>query len=98
MALSQYVRGRLWPTCTKRDGRTPADETEGMVLIDELQYAKTEAYKKIVDQAASPRPGVLELMDAAIVTPGLAVGICSAATRGGFERVVNSIVGEERLA
>jgi beta-phosphoglucomutase-like phosphatase (HAD superfamily) len=26
------------------------------------------------------------------------VGICSAATRAGFDRVVNSIVGGERLA
>ena len=90
--------GGAWPTCTRRDGRTPADEAEGMALIDELQDAKTEAYKKIVDRAASPRPGVLELMDAAIAAPNLAVGICSAATRGGFERVVNSIVGAERLA
>lgn len=88
----------VWPTCTKSDGRTPADEAEGMALIDELQDCKTEAYKKIVDQAASPRPGVLELMDAAIADPNLAVGICSAATRGGFDRVVNSIVGPERLA
>jgi len=87
-----------WPTCVKKGGRTPASEEEGMALIDELQDCKTEAYKKIVDQAASPRPGVLELMDAAIADPTLAVGICSAATRGGFERVVNSIVGAGRLA
>ena len=90
--------GGEWPVCTKRDGRKPTNEEEGMALIDELQDAKTEFYKQIVDQAASPRPGVLELMDAAIATPNLAVGICSAATRGGFDRVVNSIVGKERLA
>ena len=90
--------GGEWPVCTKRDGRTPASEEEGMALIDELQDAKTEFYKGIVDQAAEARPGVLELMDAAIATPNLAVGICSAATRGGFDRVVNSIVGKERLA
>jgi len=90
--------GGEWPVCTKRDGRKPASEEEGMALIDELQDTKTEFYKEIVDQAASPRPGVIELMDAAIATPNLAVGICSAATRGGFDRVVNSIVGKERLA
>jgi HAD superfamily hydrolase (TIGR01509 family) len=90
--------GGEWPVCTKRDGRTPASEAEGMALIDELQDTKTEFYKGIVDQAAEARPGVLELMDAAIAAPNLAVGICSAATRGGFDRVVNSIVGKQRLA
>mmetsp|Transcript_20029 Transcript_20029/g.60876 ORF Transcript_20029/g.60876 Transcript_20029/m.60876 type:complete len:305 (-) Transcript_20029:182-1096(-) len=91
--------GGRWPTCTRRDaGRTPSTEEEGMALIDNLQDAKTEFYKKIVDEAAEARPGVLELMDAAIATPGLAVGICSAATRAGFDRVVNAIVGKERLA
>ena len=29
---------------------------------------------------------------------GLAVGICSASTRGGFEKVVDAVVGQERLA
>ena len=47
---------------------------------------------------APARPGVLELMDAAIATSGLAVGICSASTRGGFEKVVDAVVGQERLA
>ena len=37
-------------------------------------------------------------MDAAIAQPGLAVGICSASTRGGFEKVVDAVVGQERLA
>ena len=89
-----------WPKVTA-DGLarpTPQNEEQGLALIDDLQDAKTEFYKEIVDSAAEPRPGVLELMDAAILTPGLAVGICSAATRGGFDRVVNSIVGKERLS
>ena len=47
--------GGEWPVCTKRDGRTPASEEEGMALIDELQDAKTEFYKGIVDQAAEAR-------------------------------------------
>lgn len=37
------------------------------------QDYKTEVYKQLVTKAL-PRPGVLELMDAAIATPGLAVG------------------------
>ena len=88
---------KVWPSPTKRDSVVPADETQGMLLVDELQDYKTECYKKLVT-TAEPRPGVLELMDAAIATPGLAVGICSASTRAGFEKVVDSVVGQERLA
>jgi beta-phosphoglucomutase-like phosphatase (HAD superfamily) len=61
------------------------------------QDFKTECYKRLVTSAPA-RPGVLRLMDAAIDTPGLAVGICSASTRGGFEKVVDAVVGQERLA
>jgi len=88
---------RVWPKPTKRDGLVPADEAAGMLLIDGLQDFKTECYKKLVTTAPA-RPGVLELMDAAIAMPGLAVGICSASTRGGFEKVVDAVVGQERLA
>ena len=90
---------KVWPAVTKRDGggKVPADEAAGMVLVDALQDFKTECYKKLVT-TASPRPGILALMDAAIATPGLAVGICSASTRGGFEKVVDSVVGKARLA
>ena len=66
--------------------------------MDALQDKKTEIYKSIVDQCAAARPGVLELMDEAIAAEGVAVGICSAATRAGFEKVVNAVVGEERLS
>lgn len=86
-----------WPSVTKRNGAVPADEAAGMALIDELQDFKTECYKRLVSTAPA-RPGVLEMMDAAIRTPGLAVGICSASTRGGFEKVVDAVVGKERLA
>ena len=36
-------------------------------------------------------------MDEAIAQPRLAVGICSASTRGGFEKVVDAVVGHDRL-
>jgi len=88
---------KVWPSVTKRDGSVPADEAAGMLLVDDLQDFKTECYKKLVTKA-SPRPGILALMDAAIDTPGLAVGICSASTRAGFEKVVDSVVGQDRLA
>lgn len=92
---------KAWPICTTREGSPSfADATEEarMALIDDLQDKKTEIYKGIVSEVAEPRPGVLELMDAAIATPGLAVGICSAATRGGFDKVVDALVGQDRLA
>ena len=85
-----------WPAVTKRDVPTPADEAAGMALIDDLQDCKTEAYKRLVSQA-SPRPGILEMMDAAIADEKIAVGICSASTRAGFEKVVDAIVGQPRL-
>ena len=66
-------------------------------MIDALQDAKTVIYRSIVEQAAVARPGVLELMDEAIAAPGIAVGICSAATRGGFEKITDAVVGRARL-
>ena len=88
-----------WPTVSGRGGRATATTLEeGMALIDDLQDYKTECYKRLVATTATARPGALELMDDAIRTPGLAVGICSASTRGGFEKVVDAIVGQERLA
>ena len=52
----------------------------------------------IVDTTAEARPGVLELMDEGLARPDVAMCICSAATKEGFEKVVNNIVGPERLA
>ena len=88
---------KVWPAVGKQGGAVPPDEAQGMLLVDDLQDFKTECYKQLVTKA-SPRPGILDLMDAAIATPGLAVGICSASTRAGFEKVVDSVVGQERLS
>ena len=38
------------------------------------------------------------MIDEAIAAPDIAVGICSAATKEGFLKVVNSIVGPDRLS
>jgi len=43
------------------------------------------------------RPGVIELMDEAINHPNVKVGICSASGREGFEKLVDVVVGQERL-
>mmetsp|Transcript_41145 Transcript_41145/g.129290 ORF Transcript_41145/g.129290 Transcript_41145/m.129290 type:complete len:333 (+) Transcript_41145:41-1039(+) len=96
-ARTHQDTAKVWPAPTARGGAVPADEAAGMALVDELQDFKTECYKELVTKAG-PRPGVLALMDSAIAAPGIAVGICSASTRGGFEKVVDAVVGQERLA
>ena len=55
--------------------------------MDHLQDRKTDFYRVIVEEVATARPGVLELMDEGLANPDIAMGICSAATRGGFEKV-----------
>lgn len=87
-----------WPICNKPYKPVPKTDKEKSDLVEQLQDAKTEFYKEIVDKAATARPQVLEIMDAAIADPNMKVGICSAATKAGFEKLVNSVVGKERLA
>lgn len=88
-----------WPaTASFFGGAVAAGEDQRDALVDALQDKKTEFYKEIVEQTATARPGVLRLMDEAIADPSIAVGICSAATKAGFEKVVNSVVGPERLS
>ena len=89
---------KAWPECTIEGRDFPDTDNKRVQLIDDLQDKKTEIYKKIVSEVAQARPGVLELMDEAIAADGIAVGICSAATRAGFDKVVDAIVGPERLA
>jgi HAD superfamily hydrolase (TIGR01509 family) len=86
-----------WPTSTMF-AEAPTSDEDRDALVDALQDKKTEIYKKIVEEIAVARPGVLRLMDEAIADPSIAVGICSAATKAGFEKVVNSVVGADRLS
>ncbi|KAG2424274.1 hypothetical protein HXX76_014652 [Chlamydomonas incerta] len=85
-----------WPAT--KYGPPPASEEAKNKLVDELQDCKTDHYKVIVDSAAEARPGVLELMDEGLARDDVAMAICSAATKAGFDKVVNSVVGRERLA
>ena len=88
-----------WPaTASFFDGAVASGDEQENILVDALQDKKTEFYKQIVETTATARPGVLRLMDEAIADPSVAVGICSAATKAGFEKVVNSVVGPERLS
>ena len=95
-----HFKENTWPTVTKSDAYGTGMVTDEGIqdqLIDDLQDKKTEFYKKIVEEVATARGGILELMDEAIARPDVAVGICSAATKAGFEKVVNSVVGKARL-
>ena len=78
--------------------KIPRTDEEKTKMVDSLQDMKTEFYKVIVESQAEARPGVLRLIDEAIAAPDIAVGICSAATKEGFLKVVNSIVGPDRLS
>ena len=89
---------KAWPISNKPYKPAPKTDKEKSDLVDLLQDAKTEFYKEIVDKIATARPQVLEIMDAAIADPNVKVGICSAATKAGFEKLVNSVVGKERLS
>jgi HAD superfamily hydrolase (TIGR01509 family) len=97
-----HFKENKWPVVTKFKDEYGQDEVldekKQDALVDALQDKKTEYYKKIVEEVAQARAGILELMDEAIANPLIAVGICSAATKAGFEKVVNSVVGKERLS
>jgi len=93
---------KAWPVFTAPGGSAEeaAPETQEArdALVDALQDSKTEFYKELLGQVAKPRPGVIELLDEAIADPTLKVGICSAATKAGFVKVVDTLVGQDRLA
>jgi len=86
-----------WPYMTRPYKAVPRNDIDKKKLIDLLQDTKTNFYVEIIENLATARPGVLDLMDEAINDPTIKVGICSAATRQGFEKLVASVVGIERL-
>jgi len=72
-AFPSFVDGEVKPA--------PETEEEQQALVDNLQAHKTELYKDLIAEKATPRPGVIELMDAALADPKTAVGVCSASTK-----------------
>lgn len=74
----------------------PSTMEEQQQLIDNLQAHKTELYKELIQEKAEPRPGVIELMDAAIADPAMAVGVCSASTKEAVTKVLDVTLGPER--
>lgn len=90
--------GGIWPNCKKSPFQgIPKTDAQKTALVDALQDAKTAIYVQIVEEAAVARPGVIKLMDECLDDPNVRIGICSAATKAGFEKLVNSIVGKKRL-
>ena len=51
-----------FPTSEDGEKPAPATEEEEQALVDALQAHKTELYKDLIKEKATPRPGVLELM------------------------------------
>jgi len=82
------VRGQPTPPVTIEDQQA---------LIDDLQDFKTQYYTQLVQESAECRPGVLELMDAALAHPQLVVGVCSASTKAAAQQTLHCTLGPERL-
>jgi HAD superfamily hydrolase (TIGR01509 family) len=66
-------------------------------LIDELQENKTGMYKETVEENAETRPGILDLMDEAIRSKSIAVGVCSASTKEAVTKVLSVTLGPDRV-
>jgi len=78
---------------------TPQDiDTKLESLIDALQTRKTELYKTTVEETATPRPGLLDLMDEALADETIAVGVCSASTKEAAQKVLECTLGADRVA
>ena len=63
------------------DKPAPSTPEEQQALIDSLQEHKTQIYRDFVQEKATPRPGIIQLMDEALEDPTIAVGVCSASTK-----------------
>lgn len=85
----------VFPT-SENASSPPSTAQEQQTLIDELQAHKTELYKTYIAEKATPRPGVLDLMDEAIQDPKCAVGVCSASTKEAVTKVLDVTLGEAR--
>lgn len=76
----------------------PATPEQQQALIDALQSDKTKRYKKLVEEVAVPRPGVLSLMDEALNDPSIAIGVCSASTKEAAQKTLQMTIGPDRIS
>ena len=85
-----------WPEASGVLGRPCVTDADKDALIDGLQEWKTAHYEQLIASGAvAPRPGVLRLMDEARAA-GLAVAVCSAATKSAAVATVSSLLGPAR--
>ena len=75
----------------------PITEEEQTILIDQLQDYKTHYFTTLLETQAIARPGVLELMDEALLDPTIAVGVCSAATKAAAIKTLEITLGPQRV-
>mmetsp|Transcript_6578 Transcript_6578/g.17660 ORF Transcript_6578/g.17660 Transcript_6578/m.17660 type:complete len:317 (+) Transcript_6578:92-1042(+) len=98
--MRYHFRKFGWPDSAL--GAAPNEsEAQQNALIDALQDYKTEVYKDLVAKTP-PRPGVLELMDAALDARDskqlpLSVCICSASTKSSCLFTLDKLVGSDRV-
>ena len=79
------------------DSPPPVTEEEQTLLIDQLQDYKTHYFTTLLETKATARPGVLELMDEALLDPTIAVGVCSAATKAAAVKTLEITLGPQRV-
>ncbi|KAG0620151.1 hypothetical protein M758_4G193300 [Ceratodon purpureus] len=88
-----YFGEHGWPTSTILPN-APTNEEEQATLIDTIQDWKTEKYKNFIGSGhVDPRPGVVELIDAAR-EKGLKLAVCSAATKSSVIFTLSSLLGK----
>jgi len=86
-----------WPA--SKLGPPPDSETARDALVDSLQDRKTEIYKAMVASGRSvARPGILALVDEALARRDVRTAICSASTKDAVLKVLESVLGRERLS
>jgi len=85
-----------WPESSSVLPGPCSSDADKELLIDTLQAWKTEHYEALIKSGqVEARPGVLRLMDEARAA-GLAVAVCSAATKSAAVTTVSSLLGKQR--
>lgn len=64
---------QCWPSTQRPYKAAPQTQREKDKLIDRLQEVKNKFYLEELSDSAQTRPGVLELMDAALADPTVKV-------------------------
>ncbi|GAQ84818.1 Haloacid dehalogenase-like hydrolase (HAD)-superfamily hydrolase subfamily IA [Klebsormidium nitens] len=91
-----YFSKNGWPTSTILP-EAPKNEEEQAKLVDTLQDWKSAKFRDFIGSGSvKPRPGILEVMDAARAT-GLKVAVCSASTKESCVFTLSNLIGKDRF-